>query len=134
MATALIQGELTESVIGAFYQVYNTLGYGLLEPLYSAALAIELRARGHQVDREIRSPVEYRGQRIGWQRLDLVVNHRLIVELKATEVLAPHARRQLLSYLTATGIEVGLLLHFGPKARLFRVVHSHPSQVSAPPP
>ena len=125
MPDRLLHEALTESVIGAFYEVYRGLNYGLLEQLYSAALAIELRERGHVVERELRVPVEYKRRRIGWQRLDLVVDHRLVVEVKATELLAPHARRQLLSYLSATPLEVGLLLHFGPKPHFYRLVNSN---------
>jgi GxxExxY protein len=124
MKHRLVEERLTESVIGAFYEVYRRLGYGLLEQLYAGALTYELRARGHVVEREVRVPVEYKGHPLGWQRLDLVVDDRVVVEIKASELLPPHARRQLLSYLVATPFEVGLLLHFGPKPHFCRLVDS----------
>ena len=114
--------ELTGSVIGAFYEVYNVLGVGLLESLYAAGLERELRARGHRVAREVAVRVAYKGAMIGWQRLDMLVDGRLVVEAKATERLHPVAVRQLRSYLHATGLAVGLLLHFGPEATFRRVV------------
>ena len=125
MRDRLLGEELTESVIGAFYEVYGNLRYGLLEQLYAAALAMELRERGHTVEREVRVPVEYKGHQIGWQRLDMVVDHSLVVEVKATELLPPHARRQLLSYLSATRLELGLLLYFGPNPYFYRLVNTN---------
>ena len=121
----LLEEGVTRSIIGAFYEVSRNLGYGLLEQLYASALEHELRARGHAVAREVRVPVTYKGIALGWQRLDMVIDERVIVEVKATESLSPSARRQLLSYLAATRLEVGLLLHFGPKSRFYRLVHSH---------
>ena len=105
--------------------MYRELKYGLLEQLYAAALTLELRDRGHTVVRELRVPVEYKGHQIGWQRLDIVVDHRLILEVKATEILPPNARRQLLSYLSATQLELGLVLHFGPKPHFYRQINSN---------
>lgn len=81
----LINEELTGSAIGAFYAVYDALGSGFLERLYVAALERELRRRGHQVTREISVPVYYRGERIGLQRLDMLVDGRLVIEIKAAQ-------------------------------------------------
>ena len=117
----LVEGQLTHSVIGAFYEVYNALGYGFLERAYMSALEHELRTRGHAVSREVAVPVSYKGRDIGTQRLDMVVGGAVIVEAKSTEILHPSASRQLFSYLRATQMEVGLLLHFGPKPRFYRV-------------
>ena len=119
----LIEEDLTRSVIAAFFTVYNTLGYGFLEKLYMQALERELRSRGHHVEREVPVEVFYEGAVIGVQRLDMVVDHKLIVEAKSTELLHPMARRQLINYLKATPLKVGLLLHFGPQPRVYRVVH-----------
>jgi GxxExxY protein len=118
----LIEEELTRSVIGGFFEVYNVLGFGLLEQVYAAALERELRARGHRVAREVAVPVAYKGELIARQRLDMLVDGRLVVETKSTERLSPAAARQLYSYLHATRLEVGLLLHFGPEAKFSRVV------------
>ena len=120
--TTLIAQETTGAILGAFFHVYNILGYGFLEAVYVAALEQELRERGHRVGREVHVPVEYRGVEIGRQRLDMVVDAQVVVEVKSTEALHPNAKRQLLSYLRATHLEVGLVLHFGPKPRFQRVV------------
>ncbi|AHG93099.1 GxxExxY protein (plasmid) [Gemmatirosa kalamazoonensis] len=112
--------RLTHSVIGAFYEVYHTLGFGFVEHLYVAALERELLARGHRVGREVAIPVFYKGQPLGTQRLDMVVDEMLVVEVKSTYDLPAAARRQLLSYLSATRLGVGLLLHFGPEPKVHR--------------
>lgn len=125
MSDELLHAELTQSVIGAFYEVYNTLKHGLLESLYLAALERELRARGHRVSRELSVRVIYKGEEIGMQRLDMVVDDVLIGEAKSTTVLHETASRQLKTYLRATNLEVGLLLHFGPKAQFYRLVYEN---------
>ena len=118
----LIEEALSSSVIGAFYETYNTLGPGFLEHVYSLALERELMARGHRVAREYSAIIYYKGAELTSQRMDMVVDEKLVVEVKATTVLHTGAPRQLLSYLRATNLEVGLLLHFGPQPRFFRVV------------
>lgn len=118
----LLLEELTHSVIGGFFEVYNDLGFGFLEQIYIGALAVELRRRGHAVDREVRSCVTYRGVEVGTQRLDMVVDGSLVIEVKSTTDLHSSSRRQLLNYLCATRLELGLLLHFGPKARFYRLI------------
>ncbi len=132
MARDLKDAETTREIIGAFYDVYNTLGYGFLENLYVAALERELRERGHAVGREVYVPVTYRGEMLGRQRLDMVVDEKVIVEAKATEILHPNASRQLFAYLRATNLEVGLLLHFGPRPRFHRVVCLNDSKPGLP--
>ena len=121
----LIEEALSKSVIGAFFEVYNTLGYGFLEHLYVKALERELMARGHSVAREVGVRVMYKGEEIGFQRLDLVVGEKLVVETKATQDLHKSASRQLFNYLHATNLEIGLLLHFGPEARFYPVICKH---------
>ncbi len=79
--------DLTRSVIGAFFEVYNRLGYGFLEHVYAAALEMELAARGHTVGREVLVPVAYKGREIAKHRLDMVVNGAIVVELKAGPTL-----------------------------------------------
>ena len=120
----LIEEVLTGSVISAFYAVYNTLGFGFLEHLYVLAMERELRARGHRVAREIGVRVMYKGEELGMQRLDLIVDDRLVVETKSTFDLHRAAVRQTYNYLRATNLEVGLLLHFGPEPKFYRVVCS----------
>ncbi len=124
--SGLTRQELTGSIIGAFYEVYNGLGFGLLESVYAAALALELSARGHLVEREVLVDVYYKGQPIARQRIDIIVDRAVALEIKATEVLPRFSYRQLLSYLTVTRLEIGLILHFGPRARFYRMVSTNP--------
>ena len=119
----LVQERLTHSVIGAFYEVYGTLGFGFLEHLYVLALDRELRARGHRVDREVWVNVRYKGELLGKQRLDMVVDDTLVVEAKASFDLPHGAGHQVYNYLRATNLEVGLLLHFGPRPRIKRFIY-----------
>jgi GxxExxY protein len=119
----LLEEKLTHSILRAFYDVYNELGYGFLEHLYVLALERELLSRGHQVSREVGVCVLYKGEELGYQRMDLVVDGKVIVETKSTEDLHKSATRQVYNYLRATQMEVGLLLHFGPEPRFFRLIH-----------
>lgn len=121
----LIEEPLTRSVIGGFYEVYNTLGFGFLEHVYIRALEWELLARGHQVRREVGVCVMYKGFELAHQRVDMLVDDRCIVETKSTLELHKAASRQLYNYLRATNIEVGLLLHFGPEPKFYRSVCSN---------
>lgn len=120
----LIEAERVRSIVGAFYEVYDYYGYGLLESVYVAALAEELTRRGHRVRREARFPVLYKEVRVGWHRADMLVDEKVLVEAKATEALPAYAERQVLSYLNATPVEVAVLLHFGPKAEFHRYVET----------
>lgn len=123
MARELIEGQVTRSIIGCFFEVYNTLGYGFLESNYALALERELCARGHTVRREVRVMVMYKGEPLTWQRIDMLVDDKVIVEVKSTDRLAPTSIRQLYNYLKATNLEVGLLLHFGPEPKFYRQIH-----------
>lgn len=118
----LLEEDLTRSVIGGFYDVYNTLGFGFLEHVYVLGLERDLRDRGHRVARELSVSIEFRGQELCTQRLDMVVDDKLVVEIKSTYRLHRAAPRQLYSYLKATHLEVGLLLHFGPTPAFFRLI------------
>jgi GxxExxY protein len=119
-----LEEGLTYEINGAGFEVYNNLGYGLLEHVYVQALERELRSRDLRVSREYAARIFYKGQPLTTQRLDLVVDERVIVEVKASERLDPFASRQLFNYLCATSFEIGLLLHFGPRGlgrfRLFQ--------------
>ena len=119
----LVEERLTHSAIGAFFDVYNTLGFGFLEIVYVMALERELLARGHQVSREVWVPVVYKGQELCKQRLDMVVDERLVIETKSTADLPKTGSRQLYNYLRATKLHVGLLFHFGPEPKFYRLVH-----------
>jgi GxxExxY protein len=113
---------ITEQIIRAFYEVYNTLGYGFLEKVYENAMAIELRLAGIPVEQQKGIVVNYKGEGVGEYAADLLVAGCVIVELKAARELAPEHEAQLLNYLKATPIEVGLLLNFGPKPKVMRKV------------
>jgi GxxExxY protein len=118
----LIEERLTRSIIGAFFDVYNALGFGFLEQIYARAMEQELRARGHRVAREVSVVVRYRGEAVGVHRLGMVVD-KLVIETKTSPALHPQSWRQVYSYLRATELEVGLLLHFGQEPRFHRVIH-----------
>jgi GxxExxY protein len=121
----LLHGALTRSILGAFFEVYNELGFGFLEQIYVAALVQSLLKRGHGVARELGVQVLFKGSEIGFQRLDVVVDDLVIVEVKSTANLARVAPRQLYNYLRATRLEVGLLLHFGPEPKFYRLVYEN---------
>lgn len=120
----LVEEQLTHAVIGAFYEVYNTLGFGFLEHVYLSALERELRARGYAVGREVYVPVLYKGEELARQRIDMIVDEQVLVEAKSTHELHKSAKRQLYNYLRATRLQAGLLLHFGPEPCFYRLVSS----------
>lgn len=119
----LFEERLTHSVIGAFFDVYNTLGFGFLEHIYVMALERELLERNHRVAREVAVQVFYKGDWLGQQRLDMIVDEKLVVETKSTHELHKSANRQVYNYLRSTNLEIGLLLHFGPRPRVERVIY-----------
>lgn len=123
----LTHERLSYSVIGAFFEVYYTLGFGFLEHVYVAALIRELLSRRHDVGREVSVPVLYKGEEIARQRLDLIVDQRLVIEVKSTRTLHDGSVRQVENYLRATSLELELLLHFGPQPRFYRVICSKPA-------
>ena len=112
--------EVTETVIKAFYTVYNALGYGFLEKVYQNAMTIELRKLGLEAKPEVTANVHYDGKIVGEHFIDLLVADCIIVELKAVKILLAEHEAQLLNYLKATSYEVGLLLNFGPKPEVKR--------------
>ena len=105
--------DLTHKVIGCAYQVYNNLGFGFLESVYRKAMVIELEASGLRVLQESPLQVHYKDQVVGDFFADLLIEDELIVELKSVERLLKVHEAQLVNYLVATGIEVGLLINFG---------------------
>ena len=118
----VIHADLSYSIVGGFYEVHNELGYGFNETIYARALEIVLRARGHVVDREYPMIVHFRGEQIGFHRCDMLVDKTVIVEIKATELLSPVSKQQTRNYLSTLKLDLGLLLHFGPKAASYRVL------------
>jgi len=122
--------EITRAIIGAFFRVYNEPGFGFLESVYRRALAHELRKIGLRVEVEVPIDVWYDGIQVGLFRADLLVERRVIVEVKASVALVDADRKQLLNYLRATDVEIGLLLHFGPKAVVKRLIFPNASKAS----
>ncbi len=113
--------ELTEKIIGIFYDVYNELGFGFLESVYEEAMALAFKERGINFQRQVSIPVWFHGQKIGSYDADIVVDGLVLVELKACKTLEPAHEAQLLHYLRSTEIEVGLLLNFGPRPQVKRM-------------
>jgi len=112
--------DLTGTIIAAAHAVHNTLGHGFLEKVYQNALAIELCERGLTVQLERPITVHYRGHAVGDYVADMVVDDRVIVEVKAVRELSSAHEAQLINYLKATGVEVGLLINFGPSVEVRR--------------
>jgi GxxExxY protein len=113
--------ELTEQIIGIFYDVYNELGFGFLEKVYEEAMTVAFKERGINFQRQVSIPVWFHEQAIGSYDADLVVNGLVLLELKACRALDPSHEAQLLHYLRSTEIEVGLLLDFGPRPQVKRL-------------
>ena len=128
----LLHAELTEKIIGAYYDVYNALGYGFLEKVYENALAIELRKQGFHVQQQKEIRVYYDQQLIGQYCADIVVNDLILLELKAANKVIPVYQAQLLNYLKATAYEVGLLLNFGPLPKYIRKVFMNHNKPNLP--
>lgn len=109
--------ELTKQIIGVFYDVYNELGFGFLESVYRNSFRLALQEKGLIVEDEVSTPVYFRGQKVGDFKADLIVSKIILLELKTAETLVPAHEAQILNYLRATSLEVGLLFNFGPKPR-----------------
>jgi GxxExxY protein len=121
--------DLTQKIIGCAYKVHNTLGPGFLEKVYENALRIELEKIGLRVKQQEPINVNYEGQVIGEYYADLWVNERVLIELKAAQTLVKLHEVQLVNYLTATGIECGLLLNFGPSVEVKRKFREYKPKV-----
>ncbi len=117
--------EITSLVIGAFYKVYNALGYGFLEKVYENALFIELGQSGLCCEKQKQIKVYYEGEEVGNYFADILVEDVVILELKATKQLNKKDEIQLLNYLKATDLEVGLLLNFGEEPQVKRKIFSN---------
>lgn len=121
--------ELTHEIIGCAYEVHKELGPGFLEKVYETALMHELRAKGPKAEAQGAVAVCYKGVPVGHYFADLLVERALIVELKAAQTLDPAHEAQLLHYLNATSIEVGLLLNFGcPSVQVKRMIRANSNQ------
>jgi GxxExxY protein len=114
--------ELSEEIIRIFYKVYNKLGYGFLEKVYENAMMIDFRKSGIAAASQSPIKVIYEDETVGEYFADILVDDKIIVEIKATKSLTEDHHAQLLNYLKATDIEVGLLLNFGPKPEIKRKI------------
>jgi len=122
MNTDLKHGLITDQILRVFYDVYNELGHGFLESVYHRALLMALTTKGLKVCSRVAIPVWFRGERIGHFEADLLVEDCVLLELKAARMLDLSHHAQLLNYLRATEIEVGLLLNFGEKPEFKRLI------------
>ena len=116
----MLHKDITDKIIKGFYQVNNELGFGFLEKVYQNALMLELIAMGLFCEKQKQVKVFYSGQVVGEYFADLIVNSSVIIELKAAETLVDEHELQLINYLKATDMEVGLLLNFGRKPQFKR--------------
>lgn len=121
----LLHEETTDTILKCFYTVYNTLGFGFLEKVYENALLIELQKNGLECKQQFSIPVLYDEILVGNYFADLFVDNKILIELKASENIAKEHELQLLNYLKATNIEVGLLLNFGKKPEFKRRVFTN---------
>ena len=118
----LKHGELTEQIIGVFFDVYNKLGYGFLESVYEKAMIIALNTAGVNCEAQVPVKVYYEGHNVGDFKADIIAEGTVILELKAAKNIEDAHISQTLNYLKATNIEVGLILNFGPRPTFKRLV------------
>lgn len=121
----MVEQKEVDGILQAFYEVYNTLGYGFLEKVYQNALYLELKRRGYSVEAQKKIDVYYKGKAIGEYYADMVVNNNIILELKAVDFLLAEHECQLINYLRATNIKVGYVLNFGKHATFKRKIYSN---------
>jgi GxxExxY protein len=129
MLDDLLHRDVTEQIIGGFYEVHYELGGGFLEHVYRSPIIEVLRGRGLLVEDNARLPVHFRGRLIAEFRPDLVINQVVLVELKAHRAIEPTHEAQVLNYLRASTIEVGLVLNFGPKPTFKRHVYANSRKI-----
>ena len=122
IATDFLYGDITDQIIKSFYRVYNSLGYGFLEKVYENAMKIELEKIGYYIETQKPLEVFYEKKLVGAYIADIIVERKVIIENKAANALLDTNEDQLLNYLKATEIEVGLLLNFGKKPEFKRKI------------
>jgi GxxExxY protein len=117
--------SLSDSILKAYYEVYNELGYGFLEKVYQNALYIELKSQGFKVEAQKQIKVYYKSQMVGEYFADLIIDDSITLELKACECLMDEHQAQLLNYLKATKVEIGILLNFGVVPEFKRLIYTN---------
>ena len=129
MGADLLYKDTTDKIIKCFYDVYNELGYGFLEAVYENAMCIVLRQSGLKVNQQKELKVKFRNTIVGDYRTDIIVDDKIILELKSAKAIASEHEAQLLHYLKATGMELGMILNFGKTPQFKRYINSnHPRQ------
>ncbi len=123
--TELLHKDITNLILKAYYEVFNELGHGFLEKVYQNAMFYELQSKGLKVEAQGKIIVYYKNKIVGEFFTDIFVNDAVIVEIKATSYLIEENEYQLMNYLRATNVEVGLLLNFGKEAEFKRIVYSN---------
>lgn len=128
----MLYESITSMILHTFYDVYHELGYGFLENVYQNALYKELKHRGLKCEAQKKIEVLYKGEVVGLYYADILVEGIVILELKALQDLNPAHEAQLTNYLKATGVEVGLLLNFGPEPTFRRKIFSRQQTIKGP--
>lgn len=128
--TGLLHRGITDAILKVYYEVYNELGSGFLEKVYQNAMYFELKDKGFKVEAQKQIKVYFKKQLVGEYFSDLLVEDKVIVELKAIEMLMDVHMAQIMNYLKATEIEVGLLLNFGEEPEFKRVIYTNDRKVN----
>jgi GxxExxY protein len=125
MNMSLLHQSITNTILKVYYEVYNELGHGFLEKVYQNAMYFELKARGLKVESQKEIKVYFKQQLVGEYYSDLILENKVIIELKATEVLMNAHVAQTINYLKATPIEIGMLLNFGSEPEFKRLIYTN---------
>lgn len=120
MEKELIYKEITEKIIGFSFEVYNELGYGFLEKVYENALVVLFREAGMKAEQQKKVPVYFREYTVGEYVADILVENKITLEIKASDILTKSYYAQILNYLKATNLRLGVLLHFAPKKLFYQ--------------
>jgi GxxExxY protein len=126
----LLHKSITDKILKVYYEIYNELGYGFLEKVYQNAMYFELKSLGYKVEAQKQIKVYYKKQLVGEYYSDLLVEDKVIVELKATELLMNAHVAQVINYLKGTPIEVGLLLNFGEQPEFKRFIYTNDRKIN----
>ena len=126
----LLHKSITDVILKVYYEVYNELGYGFLEKVYQNAMYFELKSLGYKVEAQQQIKVYFKRQLVGEYYSDLLVEAKVIVELKATELLMNVHVAQIMNYLKATPIEVGILLNFGEEPEFKRIIYTNDRKIN----
>jgi GxxExxY protein len=128
--TSLLHKSITDIILKVYYDVYNELGYGFLEKVYQNAMYFELKSLGYKVEAQKQIKVYFKKQLVGEYYSDLLVEDKVIVELKATELIMNVHVAQIMNYLKATPIEVGMLLSFGEEPEFKRLIYTNDRKIN----